>query len=1192
MSSDDFLRESVERSQRDLTRKRRSERSRRRQLYALTGLLSALALVLCLPSLVSHSSMGRSMLVRTLAEQGLHAEVESMRVGWITPLRVTGLSIQGDAGTELIVEQLDIDLTVPDLMRSLNELGDVTLRGVSFFCSVNDQSTSLEKDLQAILETPGQGGSISANVILQDLTVTITDAVSGGTWQVSQSSGEVSLGSEELIAAFSGVLTEPSGDGGSVQGKVNLPFSEESPSDWKVEIQTESLPLSVMSLVRRRFPEAASAIPYTLSGDATGAISIADSGETGTKASIERLRIRNLRASDHNSRVWNNALATIDGQLVIMNNRVIGHQLRASTDFASATIDGAFSRTFSLVGANDNPLQWLDAIDGTATADVDLAAFDRSLPGLIPLRDDAQVVSGTINARLDSTSQPNQRRSELSVRTTALRGRAQGRPIVIDPIEVTATVSSDQGTLTAESFRWTSNFGTAQGHGNARAGSVDFDLDFGRLSSILQPIVTLSNESIGGTANGNLGWSSAPDGVWRMSGTANGTGLDITLPGGQSLRRPFVSGQVAAVGRWQNEGLQELSQVNVSLNSEGLNLAADLVEPIASPSIAAMPFYIQGSGRLNTLQDTIGPWLPPELHQTSGGFTLNATAEWSAATTRVTSAAIELTNPRISYGGREFSQPNVKIHFDGEYLWPTGSLESRSFTIAGDAFSAAAKGSMLAGAVDMEVKWRAKLERLQGSVQERITERNPAMIRQVAYSGGSSVDTNLWLVTGDCEGSVKLTTREQFLDIDMTTTGLGVNVIQPPQASSIFQTVGPPRPGTNASQTRPDARVVWSEPELTFDGRLSYDMSTHHIVADAVQVAGDWFATTLSGNLAWNQNLRRVELSGPARLRMNQVASRLSSLAGVDIQATGIHETPLSIHLVHGDDGALDFAVGGNLGWESGEVAGVAFGPATIPVQLNETTVSISQANIPVDQGRLRLAGQVHYRPGPLWMRVEPGPVADSIRLTPELTDRWLKYLAPLVAQTTRVDGLIGAEIDEAVIVFDQPEKTRVAGRLNVGGVNMNAGPLAQQIIFGIDQLKAISNPLSAQNATPANQILVSMPAQTIGFTVDHGIVTHDRLFMEIDRAQIVTSGRVSLDGQLQLVAQVPLDARWLGRDLQGLAGQTVTLPIDGTLSRPSLDSAGVRQVLTQLGAQAVQDTAENYLQQQLNRGLDKIFGR
>jgi hypothetical protein len=156
----------------------------------------------------------------------------------------------------------------------------------------------------------------------------------------------------------------------------------------------------------------------------------------------------------------------------------------------------------------------------------------------------------------------------------------------------------------------------------------------------------------------------------------------------------------------------------------------------------------------------------------------------------------------------------------------------------------------------------------------------------------------------------------------------------------------------------------------------------------------------------------------------------------------------------------------------------------------------------------------------------------------------------------------------------------------------MTAGPLANKILSGVNSLRSLIQTVSTQPSQPMDQTLISMPAQTVGFAVDHGIVSHDRLFFEVDRAQVVTSGRVAFDGRLDIVAQVPLDARWLGSDLQQLAGQTVTLPITGTLSRPSLDSSGVRQVATQLGVQAAQSTAENYLQKQLNRGFDKIFGR
>src|SRR6056297_1106895 len=162
----------------------------------------------------------------------------------------------------------------------------------------------------------------------------------------------------------------------------------------------------------------------------------------------------------------------------------------------------------------------------------------------------------------------------------------------------------------------------------------------------------------------------------------------------------------------------------------------------------------------------------------------------------------------------------------------------------------------------------------------------------------------------------------------------------------------------------------------------------------------------------------------------------------------------------------------------------------------------------------------------------------------------------------------------------------------------MNAGPLAQQLISGVDQLKALAGAIAGQPTTPSrNQTLVTMPTQSVAFVVDHGVVSHDRLFFEIDRARLITSGRVAFDGRLNLIGQVPLDARWLGRDLQGLAGQYVSLPIDGTLSRPSLDSSGVRQVVAQLGSQAIQSNAENYLQKQLNKqieriGLDKLFSR
>ena len=293
-------------------------------------------------------------------------------------------------------------------------------------------------------------------------------------------------------------------------------------------------------------------------------------------------------------------------------------------------------------------------------------------------------------------------------------------------------------------------------------------------------------------------------------------------------------------------------------------------------------------------------------------------------------------------------------------------------------------------------------------------------------------------------------------------------------------------------------------------------------------------------------------------------------------------------------DNQTQLAVSGSLGWDGGEVGGVTFGRASAPVRLTETAVQVQPLVVPVDRGQVNIAGEVFYRPGPVWIRMDSGVGASNIRVTQQMTHQWLKYLAPLAAQATRIDGTIGAELDEAIIVIDDPNKSRVRGRLIVESAQMNAGPLANQIISGVDQLRAIAQ-LNANALTPGHTNrtqLVSMPAQRVEFAVQNGIVQHERLFFQVDKAQVVTSGQVGLDGRLNLVAQVPLEASWLGSDLQSLAGEPVALPISGTLSQPSLDSRGVREVVLKLGTKAVTSEAENYLQKQLGKSLDKIFGR
>lgn len=1211
MTNDDFLLDQLERSQRHQTRRRREDRSRRRRIFFFGGLVLVGLLVLGVPSLISHSPIARSILADTAAEYGLQADAESVRIGWITPLRITGLRVRGTAaGSDLSVDQVDAEMTVGDFLGAIgSDFGEISLRGVHLKCQVGEGTSSLEEDLAAWRQASSGDGATTGLIHIGEICVEVTDAVTGGTWQLAQSGAEVELTAQKISTEFSGVVTEPAGSGGSLQGAIEWPIlsadegAEREP--WELELTSESLPLSVVSLVRRRLPHLAASLPDQVSGDATGGLRLTGAAEGAVEASLREIKIRKLTAADPSgaSRLWHNQLATIDGDLLLAGDQVVGRQVTATTDFASVTFDGAFSRSLTLVGASDNPLRWLDRLDGTAAAEIDLAALQQAMPGVLPLRDEAQLLSGRIDAQVESLPNDSARRSRLVIHSDAMRARARGRNVVIEPVDITATVANDGERISAEQFQWKSTFASAVGQGDLRHGSADVEIDFGRLSAMLSPIVDLSDTSLAGAVNGGIQWSASGDDVWRLTGTGDARQLQISLPGGEVLRRGSLHGEIHAVGRWGGRSLEELTHATVRLTSSGLNLEAELVQAVTEPSPnTLLPVRVQGNGRIENLADTLAPWLPEKLHQAEGGFDINARGRFSVSAGELSVVALELTQPRVAYGERFFEQPEVKVHFDGQYRWPASDWSIRSLTVAGDAVSAAVQGEATAGQVDLEVAWRAKLERVQGSVRSRLANQPDSPVQQVGYQPGQSVRADDWLVMGDCEGRVILTGDAQAIELETHASGKDLAVVQPPKAGSRFQTVGPaPRGSTVRSAPVPGAgasgRVVWSEPNLKVDGTVRYDARSGQTMADSLQIAGDWFATTLTGDAQWNRHAGRISLNGPARLKMDEVAKRLSSLSGTEIAAEGIHETPIQIDATRSADGDVAFTVGGKLGWESGRVAGIEVGPAAVPVQLNETSVLIEPAVVPVSGGELNVGGQVHYRPGPLWMQVRPGVIAKSLRVTPEMAHRWLEYIAPLAAGATQLDGTLGAEIDEAIVVFGRPEQSRVSGRLNIEGIQMRAGPLADQVIGGIEQLKAFASGDFARPPHSGGTTLINMPAQTVDFVLANRVVSHQRLYFEVDRANVVTSGRVSLDGNLDLMAQVPLDRRWLGSDLEGLEGQPVTLPIDGTLSRPSLDSSGVRRMVQQLGAQAARATAENYLQEQLGRGLnglgiDKLFGR
>ncbi|MEP5989041.1 MAG: hypothetical protein ABJ301_07235, partial [Rhodopirellula bahusiensis] len=198
----------MERSQEVRTRSRRQGRLQRKRTLVLVLLAFVILAVGALPSLVSHSPMGRSLLVRTLDSYDLDADVESMQIGWLTPLQVRGLHLVGrTGGSEISVDDLQTSISLSNLWSGepqAGQFGEVLVRGVQLSCTVSNGTTSIEQDLTKLLAPSSEPSAFVARgtVKLQDLAVQATDLATKQTWTLSQSHADATLDASLLDVTF------------------------------------------------------------------------------------------------------------------------------------------------------------------------------------------------------------------------------------------------------------------------------------------------------------------------------------------------------------------------------------------------------------------------------------------------------------------------------------------------------------------------------------------------------------------------------------------------------------------------------------------------------------------------------------------------------------------------------------------------------------------------------------------------------------------------------------------------------------------------------------------------------------------------------------------------------------------------------------------------------------------------------
>jgi hypothetical protein len=283
--------------------------------------------------------------------------------------------------------------------------------------------------------------------------------------------------------------------------------------------------------------------------------------------------------------------------------------------------------------------------------------------------------------------------------------------------------------------------------------------------------------------------------------------------------------------------------------------------------------------------------------------------------------------------------------------------------------------------------------------------------------------------------------------------------------------------------------------------------------------------------------------------------------------------------------------VAGDVTWTDAVFYGVRATPGAVTAALQPDGVALWPRDVRVGEGQLVSLPEirlVEHR-----QLVAPaGPMLVDVNMTPEMCREWLKFVSPVVADATAVNGKLTLIVESGAIPFARPESAAISGIVRIHSATVSPGPLARQAIDSAATLARLVR--KKQPDWAGRELQIALPAQDIAFRMQQGRVAHEGLTFQAGEVVITTRGSVGLDQTLDMVVEIPLPEAWVDRGpvLKALRGEVVQIPLRGTLDHPQVDGRTLAEWGKRLGTQAAGGLLQNLLEKGLDRAAEKAQRR
>jgi len=330
----------------------------------------------------------------------------------------------------------------------------------------------------------------------------------------------------------------------------------------------------------------------------------------------------------------------------------------------------------------------------------------------------------------------------------------------------------------------------------------------------------------------------------------------------------------------------------------------------------------------------------------------------------------------------------------------------------------------------------------------------------------------------------------------------------------------------------------------------------------------------VAGTVTVDKLERVLNAEGFINVDLKAASDYLKKLVDLELSMTGETEEPFTIKMTSVDGKWSDFPKQSEISttFHADTIRGFGLFVESleVPVQLANALAEIDiQAT--VNSGKMALKSAVDFTADtPVISIFENSQVLTGVGLGEEMSNDLLAKVHPLFKGAAISEGTMDLGLHHFSWPLDTAKRKSAAfaGSITFNGVKLKAGGLLNALL----------------EVVKGNEREITLSDKPMEFVGENGRIRCSPLEIKTKEHTILLSGSVGFDQSLDYKAQIPVTRGMVGGDMyKYLEGTVISVPIGGTVSKPSLKKdilqSALKDLVIQAGTKQLTDKAGNFLQ-------------